>query len=810
MQLALSMLLLASCVAQAPVESETATEPQSKSDGLPPDDVYVVVSPEGHLSVGGERQRYWAVIGKLHASAGVPADATDEQRAAIVQANRDSTDALIARFQALGFNSVRMWDAFTQPTSYEVGDGSRADNVDYFVKQAGEAGFRIWMAGMNRTRDVVPEDASILDEPETAEAWAEAIKEIGASKEKRQLNLRASIAKHWDPRLEALLIQNMSEIATHYNEHTGMRWADDPTFAIWELSNEEWWMRKMVGGQWQKLPAYFRNSLISQWNAFLTEKYGSHDAMLKAWGEVLEGEDLGEGSVLLAPMAGKSNVSASLNDSNAIALEAVKSLEQSYQRSDFPTQRGADVLEFFMGIQLAHKERVTAALRPLGKSTRLSPFIYDTGIGYEAQSQFLHQNADAVAHDAYVNGYGPPLEPLMQEALEVEDPHQRMIKIQGAERVSSNSGPWVNWLLKPPGISQGVPWLEQNRVEGKPYIVYETQIQQPAKYRADFPLRLLSLAAIQDWDWVSWHYFGGGAENRAGQDPEHWTKALDVTVSTHPQGYHFTYDEVQNAMMRAAGNAFTSGSLEPAPNPTVFIYGSKSLYDPDSMEYAGSYGRMGLDMLHTTYQYGVRLQIDPTREDDEVVGPVVSFDDRHTHNPYTPTEQIVFDWKKGYLKQDAPSIKAFTGMLARFGESVEFEDGVTLSDVSIVNPEGIFDPISDDEKYMAFAVYATDGKPLAESKAVSVSLVSTSFNTDYKLGTGKRENPYKPPAGSNKGTLPVLVARVAGTVSAPALNGMTYTMLDWNLKPIGEGTVENGKLTIPSDLPIFVIELNRE
>ncbi|MEX0652684.1 MAG: hypothetical protein WD534_05360 [Phycisphaeraceae bacterium] len=67
------------------------------------------------------------------------------------------------------------------------------------------------------------------------------------------------------------------------------------------------------------------------------------------------------------------------------------------------------------------------------------------------------------------------------------------------------------------------------------------------------------------------------------------------------------------------------------------------------MDYAGSYGSMGMDMFQTVYQHGVRIRIDPTREDDEVVGPVVRFEDRHTHNPYIPTEQTVFDWKAGYL-----------------------------------------------------------------------------------------------------------------------------------------------------------------
>ena len=213
-------------------------------------------------------------------------------------------------------------------------------------------------------------------------------------------------------------------------------------------------------------------------------------------------------------------------------------------------------------------------------------------------------------------------------------------------------------------------------------------------------------------------------------------------------------------------------------------------------------------MLQTVYQYGSRIRIDPEREDDEVDGPVVRFEERNEHNPYTPTEQIVFDWKKGYLKMDAPQAVTFTGLMGNVGESVTFEHGVTLSDVSIDNPEGIYSPVGD-EKYIAFSLYSQDGKPLDEAERASLSLVSTSFNTGFKLGEGERPNPYKPRAGATAGTTPVLTARVGGTVRSDAIDGMRYTLRDWNLNEIGSGTVEGGELRIDADQPVFVVELER-
>ncbi len=776
-----------------------STFPASAAD-LPPDSDYVVVE-NGHLSVGGERQRYWSVIGKLFIPAGVTATDSPEEKKAKIEKARRGTDVLVQRYVDLGFNAVRLWDVAPGTEDYTPGDGSVADGLDYFLAEIKKRGFRVWSAGLgNRTGSAKADEVDIAGSPETAEEWKEAVGEYTTKK----IDLRHSLARVWDPRLEAIHIARMRDNATHLNKYTGLRWSDDPVFAVWELSNEEWWMRRMLAGQWRKEPAFFRNQLVTRWNSWLKEKYGTDAELESAWGRLLPGENLTTGSVLFAPMAGKTDAGISMNDSNEKARKSLESLAQEYGREDISSARAADIIQFLMTLQLAHKQREEAAVKTFGKSCRLSPTIFDTGIGYEIQSQYLHQNADAVAHDAYVNGWGPEYKEPDLSAAKTETA-KRLAQLD-AERVSANVGMWVNWLLKPPGISQGVPWLEHNKTEGKPFLVYETQIQQPAKYRADFPLRLVALASIQDWDWIAWHFFS--PHNDVGVVENPWSRAMDVTTGTHPQGYHFTYDEVQNATMRAAAHIFRGGLLEPAQTPTRFIYGRTSLYDPASMDYAGSYGPRGMDMLQTTYQYGVRIEIDPTREDDEVIGPVVPFAERNTHNPYTPTKQIVFDWKKGFLRFDAPGVAGFTGLLANYGDSLEFADGVTLSEVTILNPPGIFDPISDDERYIAFALYSEDGKPLAETKRAALSLVGTSFNSGFKLGT-KIEKSNRPPPDVKAGGLPVLVARVGGVLTAPALNGMTYTLRDWHMKEIGSGKITDGTLAIPADKPVFVIEFLR-
>ncbi|GAB4456363.1 MAG: hypothetical protein OHK0029_14130 [Armatimonadaceae bacterium] len=760
---------------------------------LPPDRDYVVVK-NGHLSLDGERVRYWAVIGKPYVSAGVRPDDSAEEKRRKVAISRRGTNVLVDRFTDLGFNASRFWGSLPDEESYTIGDGSEADTMDYFIARMKEKGLKIWAAGLNNAGEATPDQVNVVREPETAEAWQKAVSEWNGGK---PVGLRNNVARIWDPRLEAIGIRNMERVAKHFNKHTGLRWCDDPVFVAWELSNEEWWIGRMLGGGWQKLPPYFRNELVAQWNDWLRKKYGSDAKLKAAWKELLPGESLEKRTVIFAPMRGATSSAAALNDANPLAADALSSLKQEYKREDFAPARGEDVLAFLVHLHVSHKQREAKAVKSWGKSTRLSPLVYDTGIGYEIQSQYLHQHADAVAHDAYVNGTGPDY----QEPDLAAEPttHRKQLAMINAERISANQGRWVNWLLKPPGIAQGVPWMEHNKIEGKPFFAYETQIQQPARYRADYPLRVAALAAIQDWDFVCWHYFG--AADQAGTELRPFDRPMDITTGGHPQGYHYTYDEVQNAMMRAAGIMFREFALKPAPNPTKFIYGRKSLYNPDSMVYAGSYGEIGMDMLQTVYQYGARIQIDPKQEGDKVIGPVVKFEDRKTHNPYTPTDQIVFDWKKGFLEFDAPAGVAWTGLMANYGDTMKFENGVTLKNVTINNPSGIYEPMTDDEKYIAFSLHSLDGKPLKECRKASLSLVSTSYNSGFQMGgEGKR---------SEAGGLPVLVARVGGTVDAPALNGMRYTLRDWHMKPLGTGTVTNGTLTIPHDKPVFVIEFDR-
>ncbi|MDA3959373.1 MAG: hypothetical protein PF961_01180 [Planctomycetota bacterium] len=735
----------------------------AESAPLPPDSDYVQIQ-NGHLHRNGERIRFWAGIN------GQPYWRDNCTTEDIVN--------MVDRVEAYGFNMMRLFHVRDPQAAYVKGDGSTTDRLDRTIAELKQRGISIWAGQAGSGGHASAEDVTILADPETAAAWQQAVGPKG-------VGLDHFVASFWDPRLEAIAIRNTTQRLNRVNPYTGLRIADDPVYAVWELTNEQWWIQKMVGGAWIKLPSFFRDSLLAKWHAFLIEKYGTQAMLRKAWTGLLPGEELTQGAVLLAPMRNAARTAA-LNDANPHAEAKLESVATEYSREDFNARRARDVNEFFTSLLIGHKQRVASAFKQNGKSTQLSPLLWDTGMGFNGINQYMHQNADASSYCAYVGGL--------------------------THDESDSRYPWVSGLEQPPRLCLDVPWLEHNRIEGKPFFCYETNIGSPAKYRSEYPYRVLFLASIQDWDIVTWHTLSGGYNWRAE------TPLIDrLEAPGHAAAqFNYLYDEVLLSAMRSAGAMFRGLSLKPVENPTVFVYGRKTIFGPESMDYAGSYGRNGRDMLSTTYLYGSRVRIDLSRDDDEIIGRTVPLMTWAHPNPLQPTPQMTYDWRKGYLRIDSPAAAAYTGFLGQYGaDEVRFDNDVTFSTVSVVNDSDSPYPVTPEETYVSIGLASEDGRALADCRRAILSAVSTSANTGLRVGRDP-EAPDRPRhvwEGSKvfeRGTLPVRFSRVACTVTAPALAGMHYRMRDWRWQVIAEGEIAaDGVLVIDGTLPVFVVELER-
>jgi len=109
-----------------------------------PDDAYVQVK-DGHLSLHGERVRYWGWIGMfwLEGKLGenyVQEGDSPEFRAAKTKKAYEVFDALAQRIHDTGFNLVRMWEDVDWSKPYAKGDGSKSDLLAFSFAALENAG----------------------------------------------------------------------------------------------------------------------------------------------------------------------------------------------------------------------------------------------------------------------------------------------------------------------------------------------------------------------------------------------------------------------------------------------------------------------------------------------------------------------------------------------------------------------------------------------------------------------------------------------------------------------------------------------
>ena len=105
------------------------------------------------------------------------------------------------------------------------------------------------------------------------------------------------------------LIRSQVEYArlllTHENPFTGRRYVDEPAIAMVEIYNENGLFLKW---NWQAIPEPFKRELEALWNEWLRKRYGSTEALRRAWTDftgrsaLLPGESLEKGTVRLPRM----------------------------------------------------------------------------------------------------------------------------------------------------------------------------------------------------------------------------------------------------------------------------------------------------------------------------------------------------------------------------------------------------------------------------------------------------------------------------------------------------------------------------
>jgi len=722
---------------------------------LPPPDAYVQVR-DGHLFRNGARLRLW----------GINIQGPDFKG----RSSHALVDANIQRLDAMGFNAVRLWGGRALiewrngkriQHTYTKGDGSPLDLMDYTIAQLKEKGIVIWLTWFD-THTLTSEDVDLVNDPATRERWPEAVRAFQQSRHKKGQGL----VFYFDPRAREAFKKHIRTILTHKNQWTGLALKDEPIIAIYELDNERQFMDQMLGPRGKTghgharveevLPPFFAENLQSQWNRYLLHTYGTEEALRRAWGQMDSGEQLRTGTVRLQPTYATAKA--------------------------YPAARGSDIVAFYRSLFMETCADLKAYIRSFGAADRgaqVVPIICHT-IGSDHGLHLAASNAvgDAIAYGHYWMQYAD----------------------QGRkQRKPPLHDPWYSF------VEQGPKWgfLHPYKQVNKPLLLYETNAYRTDKFRAEFPLLHAIGGSWSDLDGIFYYQWDYGFTR---DQQRVVTDRLYYPTTDH--GWHgvtMYSDEVFLAQMRTAGRLFLQGLVRPPPQPTVVRYGQDQLNNAHQPWYGVLHG-----LLPTALRYGVELAIDPKASESKVEGPTVEAK-AWNGKEWRIGEELVWNVERGSLMLDLPTVKAAAGFLP---PELVFRDGVKVQGVRKLrfDPDDVAPRQGDkprtDRPYYCFTLVSDDGLPLAQSKRILLSLVSTSQNLGFQFDPAK-----VPHTGSDAqklahgivsaGTAPVQVNRVGATIVAPLLKGKQYHKLDFALQVFEKG-IASDTFVITPDQPLFI------
>lgn len=197
-----------------------------------------------------------------------------------------------------GFNAVRFhkftWRASDGIQSTVVTD-DKWKNFDYLCYQLREKGIYYGWSHIYGHK-VMPGDSSRLL----------AYNEVAGTKFPwSHLNGTTASLVNFAEDLQELNIELTVNMLNHVNPHTGLRYADDPALNFVEFQNEDNIFWSAIERSLEQAPTY-RKLLCKKFSNWLEEKYGNHEALLKAWNNegLQEGENLGLKNIYPQPNHG--------------------------------------------------------------------------------------------------------------------------------------------------------------------------------------------------------------------------------------------------------------------------------------------------------------------------------------------------------------------------------------------------------------------------------------------------------------------------------------------------------------------------
>ena len=284
--------------------------------------------------------------------------------------------------------------------------------------------------------------------------------------EAEQLGLGAFGASYFAPEIIKIEEGYARAFLGHYNPYTKKRYAQDPTIAMLEFTNEN---TLFLLGKWRGLPPHYQQLLQGMWNDWLARKYKTRDDLKRAWTDATGACALGDPED---------------QTKGTVALTLVPGLSSWNRPNVGPTApcRVNDASLFLYEVQRAYHER-------------MGRFLHELGVRVPVTASNI--NSDEAGLKSY-------------EVLDFTDSHSYWDhpSYEGGNEAGLTNKP----LIRQDPLATGtlVNELAPAKVSGQPVVFTEWNSLWPNEFRAADVLTTTAYACLQDWDAVFIYCYYGG------------------------------------------------------------------------------------------------------------------------------------------------------------------------------------------------------------------------------------------------------------------------------------------------------------
>jgi hypothetical protein len=352
-----------------------------------------------------------------------------------------------ARLASYGVNLLRLhaYDSkWADLIDYSKGNSrslnpDALDRMDYFVAELKKRGIYVYFDLLDY-RSMLPGD-EVRDADKMGTRWEHSVK--GASIfNRRIIDLQKEFA---------------TQLLTHRNPYTGLRYVDEPALLIQEITNEN--SVFYLANTKLMLPSYVAE-LEGLWNAWLVELHGDREHVVNAW-------TAPDGTCALTadedPVAG------------TVALPARSLYEDLSKGSKDPMKapvRLNAMTRFLYELEVAYYTEMTQHLRGLG----LKCLITGTNQDFSDASNRANALCQAMTRNNYWCHPNLHVKPF--------------IRFRNLSMLSSNI----------PRSATPIANIASSTVAGKPMISPEFNFPWPNEFRAESLPVTMAYASLQDWD----------------------------------------------------------------------------------------------------------------------------------------------------------------------------------------------------------------------------------------------------------------------------------------------------------------------